>query len=206
MMFKFFQTSAMIYFLVMTSACGVQLRTTFCDSYLTEVPQEILGNYEVIATNISAEWSNNNILSKMDLKIDSLSFGTSLASEQGSSQVGLCKYNGRLFLESENNNGTYGLYELSNFQHGLILALFSLDVKQAQKNGYPLVYLPPVDFVADFSFKLNLSTLQEYILDNRQLSQEQTLKILKPITYQSILRTSRMLQDSQLKKIPLRTN
>ena len=181
---------------LLLSACGVQLRVPFCESYLSEVPQEFLGSYEIIAANTSAEWSNNTVIERLAVEVTPQSFGVSTGSDQATSPTGMCQYNKRFFMESENSNGTYGLYEISTFQHGLILGFFSLDVKQSQKNGFPLIYLPSVDFRTGFSLNLNLNQMQEYILDNRALSQDQVLKVMKPLMYQSMLRTSSISKQS----------
>ena len=104
----------------------------------------------------------------------------------------ICQVNGRIFLEQQNPNGTYGLMEVSTFAQGLIVSTLSVDLEAARAAQYGLHYLPDISGAikergesAAFNFNFDQGS---FILDNRNLTPQQVLSVTKHVVYQTVLR------------------
>ncbi len=186
---------------ILVSACGVQLRKPFCTESLSEVPAELVGKYEVVAPSSSVAWSGNMIIKSISIEISNKSLSLSKAIPGAPDTGQICRVNGRIFSENENQDGTFSLSEISKFDQGLIISLFSLDLDLAAKLNYKTHYFPRLapdifnNGVLTQENDIGL-TQSKFVLDNSNLTQEQVLKVLKPISYQTVFRTQQLREKN----------
>lgn len=176
------------------TACGSQLRKSFCENEVeTTFPKELQGVYEFTLAGDSPMWSGSSMPTSVTFQIsdDSLAFTNSLPGVM-TNQSKLCRLDKRYIIETQKENGTFELSEIIPTEQGFSFSMLVLDSESIEKPGLNLVYLPEARKAVINDEKepfLDVSGLtMPFILDNRNLSQTQTLNLLKPLSFQMVYR------------------
>jgi hypothetical protein len=106
------------------------------------------------------------------------------------SMTGFCQVQNKYYLEQMNLNGTYSLTEINKGDQGLVMAQQSVDVEKAVAKKFKILYLPMVDQpqVDGSAYHSGLSN-GDFILDNTNLTADEVLTVIKPVSMQIILKT-----------------
>lgn len=162
--------------------CRAQLRAPFCQNSLSKLPPEIVGFYEISIPMNSIEMSGASVVQTVTLQIteDHLRSSGSL---MGGDVTAICEVAGKYYMESLNPNGTYGVTEIYKSNDGLVLTDLALNTQLALDKKFEIHYLPKAgQLVAENHFQLSIEGPAELILNNQNLSMEEQLSVMKPIS------------------------
>ena len=173
----------------------MQLRAPFCRDSLSQTPVEFRGRYEMTIPAASAKWSGNFVLKSSRIEIDERSISSSESYPLARpGRTTYCRVGGRFYVDQEKANGTHAVSELERMDHGMALSALSIDLEAARKKGFRLDYLPSSAAAAlagappsgFFAFDGSAG----FILDNTTLTAEQVLTVSRPVSFQTILRST----------------
>ncbi len=191
---KIIGNAAISFFVLFLSACSGQLRKPLCENSIP-IPDKFLGTYKYMLPDTAARWSSNQTVKEILVHIERDSFQLNVPLQKKTFSS-LCYINLHYYFNQQNANGTYSVSEISETSQGLAFSILSLDLDQAgtpsaRASGALLYYLPSADTVVlDSNARAGLVSAfvgNSFTLDNQNLTIEQTLSILKPISAQLIL-------------------
>ena len=174
-----------IFCLLLAGCTGSALRAPFCQSSLSEVPDQYLGTYEV--TNFSSNSEFNNVLSFDKIQIQVEKNGISLPGGQvpiaaHNSENMLCEYSGILYFQQGANGGTFQVSRLEASAGGLHVSPLFFD--PATLKAQHVNFYIPSDITTNYAedpHQLTYSTTgfnllgNALIIDNRSMTAEQLL-------------------------------
>lgn len=198
---------------LMIVGCQAELREPPCEAGQGKLPESVLGDYEIVTSNGSAEYGNAQVpdpslvrIRQSEQGIEIVEAGSNLKnpSQNGSvaspSVVRVCSQGREFYLAMRNENGqTWNLNRLGIFNTGFTIVPITFSPEILRANNVPYFVIPQRS-LSDLGNSYSSSYSSRLIVDNRSLKQGEVFRLSRPLSAAIVFNR---ISDARSKKLNL---